>query len=60
MKILIASLIVSGVASWMIKFMLRRRMERGLGRKVEDRELTSINTWMEAIPDEKSSSSERR
>lgn len=60
MKILIASLIISGVASWMIKIMLKRRMKKGLGRNVEDRELTSINTWMGAIPDEKSSSSERK
>ena len=60
MKILIVSLIISGVIGWTAKLILKRRMERGLGRKVEERELTSISTWMEAIPDEKSSSRGRK
>lgn len=60
MKILITSLIISSFIGWMAKIMLKRRMERGLGRKIEDRELTSINTWMEAIPDEKSSSQKQK
>jgi hypothetical protein len=37
---------------WMRKRYLKKLMEQGLGRKVEDRELTSISEWMEAIPDE--------
>jgi hypothetical protein len=35
------------------KLVYKRRMQRRLGRKVEDRELTSLTSWMEAPPDEK-------
>ncbi len=34
------------------KVIYKRRMERTLGRKVNDRELTSLTSWMEAA-DEK-------
>ena len=46
------TLIVGGIGMWMRKRYLKRLMEQGLGRKVEDRELTSISEWMDAIPDE--------
>lgn len=36
------------------KLVYKRRMERSLGRKVEDRELTSLTAWMDAKTDEKS------
>ena len=36
------------------KLVYKRRMERSLGRKVTDRELTSFTSWMDAEPDEKS------
>ena len=36
------------------KVIYKRRMERSLGRKVNDRELTSLTSWMEAPPEEKS------
>ena len=35
------------------KLVYKRRMERSLGRKVDDRELTSFTAWMDAKPDEK-------
>jgi hypothetical protein len=47
-------LVIGGIGMWIRKRYLKKVMERGLGRKVEDRELTSITEWMEAIPDETS------
>ena len=35
------------------KLVYKRRMERSLGRKVNDRELTSLTSWMDATPEEK-------
>jgi len=40
-----------GVAGWRLKKRLKGRMEQGLGRQVDDHELTSIATWMK-IPDQ--------
>jgi hypothetical protein len=34
------------------KIVYKRRMERSLGRKVNDRELTSLTAWMEEKPRE--------
>jgi hypothetical protein len=45
-------LVIAGIGTWLRKRYLKRLMSQGLGRKVEDRELTSITEWMEAIPDE--------
>ncbi len=39
------------IASWRLKKRVRRRMEAGLGRKIDDAELTSIKRWME-IPEQ--------
>jgi uncharacterized membrane protein YqjE len=46
--LLILSLTVTG---WRLKRRLKERMKRGLGRDVDDIELTSITAWMR-IPDE--------
>lgn len=46
------TLVIGGIGMWMRKRYLKRLMEQGLGRRVEDRELTSISEWMDAIPDE--------
>ena len=46
--LLILSLIVT---SWKLKRRLKKRMERGLGRNVDDSELTSISAWMR-IPEQ--------
>ncbi|HEX8116179.1 MAG TPA: hypothetical protein VF521_02795 [Pyrinomonadaceae bacterium] len=35
------------------KLVYKRRMERSLGRKVDDRELTSFTAWMDTKTDEK-------
>ena len=35
------------------KLVYKRRMEKSLGRKVNDRELTSLTAWMDAKTDEK-------
>lgn len=43
---------ITGIGMWLRKRYLKKVMERGLGRKVEDRDLTSISEWMDAIPDE--------
>jgi hypothetical protein len=43
---------ITGIGMWLRKRYLKKVMEKGLGRKVEDSELTSISEWMEAIPDE--------
>jgi hypothetical protein len=45
------TLLIGGIGMWLRKRYLKRVMERGLGRKVEDRELTSISGWMDAMPD---------
>jgi hypothetical protein len=50
--VLIFFLIVS-LFLFIHKLVYKRRMERSLGRKVSDRELTSLTSWMEAPPEEK-------
>jgi hypothetical protein len=35
------------------KLVHKRRMEKSLGRKVTDRELTSLTSWMDAKTNEK-------
>jgi len=44
---------LGGLGMWLRKRYLKKVMEKGLGRKVEDRELTSITEWMDALPDER-------
>jgi len=46
-------LVIGGIGMWLRKRYLKKVMEKGLGRKVEDRELTSISEWMDALPDER-------
>jgi SNF family Na+-dependent transporter len=52
-RIIIILLVITAaaIAGWQLKRAMKRRMERGLGREVEDSELTSIATWMK-IPEE--------
>jgi hypothetical protein len=54
------TVVAGGIGMWLRKRYLKKVMEQGLGRKVEDRELTSISEWMEAIPDESDRSGPRR
>ena len=44
--LLLLYVIGSTISAWITGLVMRRRMRRALGRKVSDRELTSINTWM--------------
>jgi hypothetical protein len=56
MDYLLATLIVfviGGISMWLRKRYLKSVMEKGLGHQVEDRDLTSISEWMEALPDER-------
>ena len=53
-------LVIGGFGMWMRKRYLKRIMSQGLGREVEDRELTSITEWMEAIPDKAPENQPRR
>ena len=46
--IFIAVVILLGFLWWIRKLVLKKRLSEGLGRKVSDRDLTSINAWMEA------------
>ena len=48
--ILLAVIAGTSVAAWVLKTKLKKKMERGLGRKVGDNELTSISSWMK-VPD---------
>jgi hypothetical protein len=40
------------VVGWVEKIGLKRRLSKGLGRRVSDQELLSISTWMR-VPDKK-------
>ena len=53
-------LALGALGMWLRKRYLKKVMEKGLGRKVEDHDLTSINEWMEALPDEQSQNRPRR
>lgn len=44
---------IGGLSMWLRKRYLKKVMEKGLGHKVEDRDLTSISEWMDALPDER-------
>jgi hypothetical protein len=58
--VFLAFLVFSGFGLWLRKLVLKRRLERGLGRKVQDYELTSITEWMEATPVEKDVNAEKK
>ena len=51
---------ITGIGMWFRKRYLKRVMEKGLGRKVEDEDLTSINKWMEASPSERPQNKPRK
>ena len=50
MRLIIFTVIIlaSSIGMWIRKLVLKKRLQDGLGRKVEDRELTSISSWMNA------------
>lgn len=51
--ILAAMVVIISIYLFVQKVILKGRMERGLGRKVDDRELTSLSAWMNASPSSK-------
>jgi hypothetical protein len=56
--IFIGIIIFTAISSWIVKIKMKKRMERGLGRKVSDREITSINTWMNVPSEEQARKTE--
>jgi hypothetical protein len=51
--LLLLYVIGSTISAWITGLVMRRRMRRALGRRVSDRELVSINTWMRVKEAEK-------
>jgi hypothetical protein len=49
----LALLAAMSLSTWLDSIRLRRRIERDLGRKATDGDLTSINTWIDALEAEK-------
>lgn len=45
--------LIVGVFMFIHKVIMKNRMEKQLGRKVSDRELTSLTSWMEEPGDAK-------
>lgn len=46
MYFIIALVVITSLVLFIQKVAMKRRLERGLGRKVSDEELTSFNAWM--------------
>ncbi len=46
--------IVVGIFMFVHKLVYKKRMEKSLGRKVDDRELTSFSAWMDQDKNPKS------
>jgi len=46
--LLILLFLIGGLILFVQKVVMKGRMQRQLGRKVQDRELTSISAWMDA------------
>jgi hypothetical protein len=57
LTILVTLFVIGGVVMFIHKVIMKNAMEKKLGRKVQDRELTSISSWME---DDKSSDDARK
>jgi len=48
--LLLAVVVGTSISAWILKIKLKKKMERGLGRKVNENELMSISSWMK-VPD---------
>ena len=55
----LALLASMSLSTWLDSIRLRRRIERDLGRRATEGDLTSINTWMEALEAEKRNAEKR-
>jgi hypothetical protein len=51
--ITIIAIACSAVSGWIVSARSRRRMKQGLGRNVDDCEMTSLGAWMQ-VEDEES------
>ena len=51
---LVLFFVIVAIFMFVHKLIYKRRMEKALGRKVEDRELTSLSAWMDQDKDPKS------
>ena len=52
--LLIFALVIFGsILTFIYKIVIKSKLSKSLGREVKDHELTSINTWIEAIPEKK-------
>ena len=49
--ILVIGFLVIALIMFVQKVVMKNIMQKRLGRKVEDRELTSLTSWMAATPD---------
>jgi hypothetical protein len=47
LTILLALFLIGGLIMFIHKVIMKSAMQKKLGRKVEDRELTSISAWMD-------------
>ena len=55
----LALLAAMSFSTWLDSIRLSRRIERDLGRRATEGDLTSINTWMEALEAEKRNAEKR-
>jgi hypothetical protein len=46
LAVAVVVIVFTTVSSWVLGVRMRRRARRALGRKISERELTSIQTWM--------------
>lgn len=53
LTILVALFLIGGLIMFIHKVIMKSAMQKKLGRKVQDRELTSISAWMEDGNDDK-------
>lgn len=51
LTLLLILFVIGGLIMFVHKVVMKSIMQKKLGRKVEDRELTSISAWMEDGPD---------
>jgi hypothetical protein len=52
MLYLLSLVVVITIILFVQKVVMKSRLERGLGRGVKDHELTSLNAWMAAEPND--------
>ena len=56
----ITLLVIVGIIGFILTVLSKKRMEKGLGRKVDKLEANSISNWMEVSDNEEKRSDEKR